>query len=117
MPTGTLPIYFTNPAGQILEHPNRYAIVRYHPGPRQETDLHALLTHLGHMPVARGWNRVIGDTRQMLPFSESEKTWIDENWGSRHLMRPAHLWVAMLQPTDVFAHLAVGEVQSKWPAP
>jgi hypothetical protein len=103
MPTTGLSIYFQNAAGQILEHPDGYAHVRYHAGLRRPDEYTALLIHLGHLLRRRGWRRVLGDQRLMMPLRQGEKKWLLEQWFTGKVERPAYLITAIIAPLDAAA--------------
>lgn len=105
-----LPIYFTNPAGRVLEHPAGYAVFEYAPGRRQLSDLQALLTHTGQLLRRRQWHRLLGDQRRMTPFTEEESKWILEYWLDPANQHPRGLYAAVLLAEDVFARLATTQL-------
>ncbi|MCR5886622.1 hypothetical protein LRS06_02295 [Hymenobacter sp. J193] len=82
-------LYFENPVGRVLEHPDGYALVQYHPGPRKLHHLQAFLTHTVQLLRLRNWDRMLGDQRQMEPFTPEENEWVlgywlsEENQGHR----------------------------------
>ena len=86
-----LSVVFSNAAGELVEHPAGYGLIRYRAGKRSEGDIAAMLTQAGALLLRRGWPNLLSDTR--------------------HIARPAHMRVAILLPLDVFARLAVGQVQ------
>jgi len=91
---------------RLLEHPHGYAVVEYHPGPRQLTDLQGLLAQLGRLLERRRWNRVLADQRYMQPYTSQESEWIRANW----LMRGTTFHGAVLLPHNVFARLASSQL-------
>ena len=97
-------IYFQNPAGRLLEQPaGAYLIVEYAPGPRRFADLQTLLGHAKQLLARRGWNKVIGDHRNMTPFTPEEADWVTNCWLSMPRTRTFH--GAVLLPAEVLAHL------------
>lgn len=70
-----LSLYFENAAGRLLEHPDQYVILQYHPGKRAFTDLQALLTHTGILLRRNSWHKLLGDQRLMTPFTEEGSKW------------------------------------------
>ena len=105
-----LRIYFENPAGRILEHPDGYVVFQYHPGKRQLTDLQALLTHTRQLLHRNSWNKMLGDQRLMSPFTPEESKWIVEYWLDGSRQRPGGLYGAVILANDVFARLATDQV-------
>jgi hypothetical protein len=103
-----LPLYFENPVGRVLEHPDGYAVVEYHAGKRKLNELQAFLTHTGQLLQRRSWNRLLGDQRLLSPFTDEESAWILNYW----LDRPANqqIWAAVILPNDVFARLSVSQM-------
>ena len=106
-----LSVVFSNAAGELVEHPAGYGLIRYRAGKRSEGDIAAMLTQAGALLLRRGWTALLSDTRQMAPLTEAEKAWVVAHWQGRQIARPAHVRVAILLPLDVFARLAVGQVQ------
>jgi hypothetical protein len=111
MPESVLPVVFSNAAGELFEHPAGYALIRYHAGKRPAGAVAAMLTQAGALLLRRGWVKLLSDTRLMVSLTEEEKAWIGANWQGRQIARPGHVRVAILLPLDVFARLAVGQVQ------
>ena len=108
-----LPVYFENPVGRLLEHPDGYAIVQYKAEKRQMNELKAFLTHTSQLLLRRGWHKILGDQRVMTAFTEEERTWIKENW----LIQPATgnttIYGAVLVAHDVFARLAMNLIMNE----
>lgn len=98
--------YFQNPVGRLFEHPQGYAVVEYHPGPRQLTDLQGLLAQLVRLLTQRGWSKVLADQRLMQPYTPEESEWIRANWLTRDVVFRG----AILLPHDVFARLASSQL-------
>lgn len=105
----TLRLYFENTVGRIWEHPDGYALVQYHAGPRKLAHLQAFLTHTGKLLQLRGWHRILGDQRLMAPFTEEESRWIVDYWLSHDNQR-SEVHGAILVPQDVFARLSLSNV-------
>ncbi len=110
MPAAALRLSFDNPAGQLLEHPAGFAVLRHHAGKRQPADLPALIGQLGPLLLRRGWHRFLADTRAMAPLTGAEKAWLLEHWLSPRAVRPARLWAAVLLPGEAIAWLGVVEM-------
>jgi hypothetical protein len=110
MYSASLPLYFENAAGRLLEHPNQYVIFQYHPGKREFTDLQALLTHTGILLRRNKWHKVLGDQRQMAPFTEQESKWIVEFWLDGGRQQQEGLYGAILLAHDVFARLSMNQI-------
>jgi hypothetical protein len=97
-------VYFQNPAGQLLEQPaGAYLLIGYAPGPRHFADLQTLLGHAKQLLALRGWNKVIGDYRNMTPFTAEEADWVTNCWLSMPRMRTFR--GAVLLPADDLARL------------
>jgi hypothetical protein len=102
-------LYFSNAAVRVLEHPDDFAIFQYQSGPRALADLQAALTHLDNLLRRRQWRKVLNDQRQMMPFSEEERAWVNTYWQA-HLDQHNHgLHAAVLMAQDVFARLAASQ--------
>ena len=112
MSEAVLPVVFSNAAGELLEHPAGYGLIRYLPGKRPAGAVAAMLEQAGALLLRRGWTRLLSDTRQMSTLTEEEKAWVVAHWQGRQVARPSHVRVAMLMPLDVFSRLAVGQVQT-----
>jgi hypothetical protein len=106
----SLPLYFENAAGRLLEHPNEYVIFQYHPGKREFADLQALLTHTGILLRRNNWYKLLGDQRLMAPFTPEESRWIVEYWLDTRHQRPGGIYGAVLLAHDVFARLSMNQV-------
>jgi hypothetical protein len=99
-------LYFQNPVGRLLEHPQGYAVVEYRPGPRQLSDLQGLLAQLVRLLTQRGWDKVLADQRLMQPYTPEESEWIRANGLTRGVVFRG----AILLPHDVFARLASSQL-------
>ncbi|WP_460502763.1 hypothetical protein [Hymenobacter agri] len=111
MPETTLTAVFANEAGELFEHPAGYALIRYQAGKRPAGAIAAMLTQAGALLLRRNWTSLLSDTRLMAPLTDEEKAWVVEHWQGRRVARPTHVRVATLLPLDVFARLAVGQIQ------
>lgn len=111
MPDFALSPVFSNAAGELLAHPAGYAVIRYQAGRRPAGAIAAMLTQAGALLLSRRWQGLLSDTRLMAPLNDEEKAWVAEHWQGAALLRPPRVRVAMLLPLDVFARLAVGQVQ------
>jgi len=112
MTPAALRLYFENPVGRVLEHPDGYAVVQYHAGKRKLHHLQAFLTHTGQLLRRNGWNKLLGDQRLMTPFTEEESAWIVQHW-LQASERGNEVYGAVLVPNDVFARLSVSQVMSE----
>lgn len=81
-----LPVYFENAMGCIIEHPDGYALLRYHPGGRSLVDVQNYLTHTGRLLHRKGWHKMLSDQRLLTPFTEEEQALILDFWQARHFM-------------------------------
>jgi hypothetical protein len=109
-PTATPKLYFENPVGRVLEHPDGYVIFQYHPGKRKLAELQAVLTHTRNLLVRNRWNRLLGDQRLMSPFTDEESAWIVDYWLDSSRQGPNGLYGAVLLANDVFARLSNAQV-------
>ncbi|MBC6697978.1 hypothetical protein [Hymenobacter sp. BT190] len=108
-----LRIYFENPVGILLEHPLGYAIVQYKAGKRNFEEMKAFLTHTSTLMHARNWNKILGDQRDMVAFTEEERIWITGNWLQRTGTTGQPIYGAVLVAHDVFARLAMNLVMNE----
>jgi hypothetical protein len=106
-------IHFENNAGQVLTHPDGYAILRYLPHRRQPDDLTRLLTALGQLLLRRRWQRFLADNRHMTPLNETEKAWFAAQWLGEGVPRPVPLYGAVVLPTEVVARLSINQMLSQ----
>jgi hypothetical protein len=107
-----LRVYFENPVGRIMEHPDGYAYVIYNPGPRKLDHLKSFLTHTSQLLHRRGWYKLLGDQRLMAPFTEEERLWIVDYWINR-TAEGSQIYGAVLIPEDVFARLSVSQMMGE----
>ncbi|TGE29597.1 hypothetical protein [Hymenobacter metallicola] len=105
-------LYFENPVGRLLEHPDGYAIVAYNPGKRSLGDMQAFLTHASQLLRTRGWRKMLGDQQLMSPYTEEERTWIQDYWVTR-TAQGEEIYGAVILPQDVFARLSVNLVMKE----
>jgi hypothetical protein len=109
-PTITPKLYFENSVGRLLEHPEGFVIFQYHPGQRQLSDLQALLTHTRNLLERNQWHRMLGDQRQMVPYSDEERAWIISHWLDSSRQRPGGIYGAVILASDIFARLSMDQV-------
>ncbi|MCC2548597.1 hypothetical protein LJY25_19270 [Hymenobacter sp. BT175] len=110
MPAPASRLYFNNPVGRVMEHPEGYAHVIYEAGPRQLHHLQAFLTHTGQLLRLRGWHKLLADQRQLTPYTPDESQWIVDFWLSVEQRGTRTIYGAVLLPHDVFARLSVSQV-------
>ncbi|UOQ76347.1 hypothetical protein MUN84_17505 [Hymenobacter sp. 5516J-16] len=107
-----LRLYFENPVGRLLEHPDGYLVVQYNAGKRKLEELKTFLTQASTLLQQRNWHKLLGDQRVMAAFTEAERVWITENWLTRSTT--AHPYYgAVLLAHDVFARLAMNLVMNE----
>ena len=114
MPTFSPParVYFDNAAGRVLEHPDGFAVVKWHAGGRQLADFKAVLNHLDRLLRLRNWSKLLADQRELTPFTPAESTWVVEEWLPRAVGEGPYRYAAVILPLDVFARLATKSVLS-----
>ncbi|MBH8559874.1 hypothetical protein [Hymenobacter negativus] len=105
-------LYFENPVGRLLEHPDGYALVQYTEAPRDFAVFQAFLTHTHHLLRRHGWHKMLADQRYMAPFTDEERQWIGQDWLARSASDGYALFGAIIIPTDVYARLALDQVMS-----
>ncbi|AIZ63968.1 hypothetical protein PK28_10215 [Hymenobacter sp. DG25B] len=105
-------MYFENPVGRIMEHPDEYAVIQYHAGERALDCLQAFLRHTGQLLRLHGWNRLLGDQRLMSPYTPEESQWIVEYWLA-HQNQGQAVYGAVILPEDEFARLSVNQVMQE----
>ena len=105
-------IYFENPVGRLIEHPNGYALVQYAAGPRDFATFQAFLTHTSQMLRRQGWHKLLADQRLMAPFTDEERRWVGEYWLAQSEIHGHELYGAIVVPSDVFARLSVNLVMN-----
>ncbi len=102
---------FENAAGQVLEHPAKYALLRYKPGPRTLPDLQALITHIGLLLQRKGWYCILGDQGLMAPFTPEQSAWLVAYWEGYTTRYSGRVYAAVVLAHDVFARLAVSQLR------
>ena len=106
-------LYFNNPVGRVMEHPEGYAHVIYEPGTRRLDYLQAFLTHTGQLLRLRGWHRIFGDQRLMTPYTPEESQWIVDYWLTAEQRGSATIYGAVLLSEDAFAQLPASQVMTE----
>jgi hypothetical protein len=105
-------LYFENPVGRVLEHPDGYAVVQYAAGARDFATFQAFLTHTSHLLRRYNWHQMLADQRFMAPFTDEERTWIREYWLARSANDNYELYGAVIIPEDVFARLSLNLIMN-----
>lgn len=105
-----LRFYYQNTAGELLEHPDGYAVVRYQATKHAPADLRALLVNLGQLLLRRGWSRYLSDARLMPPLSPDEKLMSRDDWYGGLIQRPAVVRVAVVAAINAISRLGIAEV-------
>ncbi|MBO2007927.1 hypothetical protein [Hymenobacter negativus] len=108
-------LYFENPVGRLMEHPDGYALVQYNAGSRDFTSFQAFLTHTHQLLRRHGWHKLLADQRAMLPFTEQERHWLGNEWLTRSTGDGYALYGAVVVPGNEYArqtlNLVMAEVQ------
>lgn len=97
-------LYFENPVGRLMEHPDGYALVQYNAGSRDFASFQAFLTHTHQLLRRHGWHKLLADQRAMLPFTEQERHWLGHEWLSRSTGDGYELYGAVVVPSNEAAH-------------
>ena len=100
-------IYFKNTVGGVWEEPAGYLRLEYYPGPRQETQFRALLTHARQAMQRHGWSRMLVNQQQMSPFTPAEEAWMTTDWLPQAVRESGYRHGAVVVAHDVFARLAM----------
>jgi len=107
MAVATRTIYFKNNAGCVWEEPEGYLRLDYYPGPREETQFRALLTHIRQAMQRHSWGRMLVNQQQMSPFSPAEEAWMMNEWLPVAVRENGYRYGAVMVAHDVFARLAM----------
>jgi hypothetical protein len=107
--TTALTPVFANTAGELLAHPGGYAVLRYRRGATALAPLSELITRMGALLVARGWQYLFSDARQLPPLPEAAKEWVHINWVEGRILRPRLVHVALVRPAEAVARLSVAQ--------
>lgn len=107
MPTASRTIYFKNNVGCLWEEPEAYLHLEYYPGPREEVQFRALLTHARQAMQRRSWSRLLVNQQQMSPFTPTEENWMVNEWLPQAVRENGYRYGAVLVAHDVFARLAM----------
>ena len=102
-------LYFENPVGRVLEHPDGYALVQYTGGNRDFATFQAFLTHTGQLLRRQGWHKLVADHRAMQPFSDQERNWLQHHLLASNFGEGNTLYGAIL----VLPHLAAQLAQTQ----
>ena len=96
---------FENAVGRLFAHPEGYAVLRYHAGPRSLLDFHDFLLHTGRLLQRRRWHKMLSDQRQLAPYTENEQALLLDYWQARHFTHGRTI-SAVLLAADVATHCA-----------
>ncbi|MBF9223541.1 hypothetical protein [Hymenobacter ruricola] len=105
-------LYFENPVGRLLEHPDGYALVQYAAGARDLPTFQAFLTHTRQLLHRHQWHKMLADQRHMAPYTDEERAWIHEFWLASSASDGYELFGAIVIPADVFARLSLNLVMN-----
>ena len=100
--------YFENAAGRLSEQPtggSGYVLVEHHPGPRRLSDLQTLLGHAKQLLARRGWHKMLGDQRHMVPFTVDEQDWVTTCWLNVSRQSTGAWFGAVVLPAEMYAQL------------
>jgi hypothetical protein len=107
MPAASRTIYFKNSVGCLWEEPEAYLRLEYDPGPREEVQFRALLTHVRQAMQRRSWSRLLVNQQKMSPFTPSEESWMMNDWLPQAVRENGYRYGAVVVAHDVFARLAM----------
>lgn len=105
-------LYFENAMGRILEHPDGYAVLRYHSSRRTLADVEQFLQQTGGLLQRRRWRRLFSDQRLLSPFTEDEQALILDYWQARHFTAGS-VTGAVLLSHNVFTRLSFHQIQEQ----
>jgi hypothetical protein len=103
-------IYFKNSIGCIWEEPQAYLRLEYYPGPREEAQFRALLTHARQAMQRRSWSRLLINQQQMSAFTATEESWMTNEWLPQAVRENGYRYGAVMVAHDVFARLAMNSL-------
>ncbi|AYA38709.1 hypothetical protein D3Y59_17620 [Hymenobacter oligotrophus] len=106
-------VYFENASGSVAEHPEGFAVLSWHKGPRHLNDFKAVLNHLDRLLRLRNWSKLLADQQLMTPFTPEETAWVMQDWLPRAVGEGPYRYAAVILPLDVFARLASQSVLSE----
>ena len=109
MTVATLPVLFTNPAGQLAADPAGFMRLSWSAGPRTLADTQALLTQLALALRQRGWGKVLADQTHMPPFSPTEQQWVAQEWLPA-AVHSGYRYGAIVVSGDTYARLATAYI-------
>jgi len=107
MPAASRTIYFKNSVGCLWEEPEAYLRLEYDPGPREEVQFRALLTHVRQAMQRRSWSRLLINQQKMSAFTPSEESWMVNDWLPQAVRENGYRYGAVVVAHDVFARLAM----------
>ena len=107
---------FTNGAGSLAAHPAGYALLRFTAGARHVDALAELLTQTGALLLARGWNGLLADVRQLPAFSPDALDWLQHSWFTRVVPQPPRIFKALLLSAHTGVGPAIGQLRAQAPA-
>ena len=104
-----LRLYFENPAGRVFEQPagrrDGYVVVEHGAGPRHFGEVQTLLGYAKRLLALRGWHKLLGDQRHMVPFTADEQHWVTALWLNTPHQGHRALLGAVVLPAPVYAGL------------
>ncbi|UYZ59190.1 hypothetical protein [Hymenobacter latericus] len=106
-------VYFENASGRVTEHPEGFAVITWHKGPRRLEDFKAILNHLDRLLRLRNWSKLLADQQLMTPFTPEETAWVMHDWLPRAVGEGPYRYAAVILPLDVFARLSSQNVLSE----
>jgi hypothetical protein len=105
-------LFFENAMGRILEHPNGYVLIRYHPSKRTLVDLQDFLTNVGRLLQLRGWHKLLSDQRLLSPLTEEEQALILDYWQARHFTFGATAGAVLLS-SNILTQLSFARIREQ----
>ena len=110
MPPAAPRLYFENPVGRLYGHPDGYALIQFHPGPRKFSELQSLFTQVRRLLELHRWNRFLTDQRLLDPYNPEEAAWIVDHWRSTAAEHPVGLYGAVVMSHNVFTRIVMGQI-------
>ena len=104
-------LYFENAVGRLSGHPDGYALIQFHPGPRTLSALQTLLTQVRRVLELHRWHRFLNDQRLLAhPYNPEEAAWIVEHWHNTAAEHPEGLYGAVVMSHNVFTRIVMGQI-------
>ncbi|MGI4872717.1 MAG: hypothetical protein ACRYFX_16275 [Janthinobacterium lividum] len=103
-------VLFQNAAGQLVADPAGFLRLNWGAQPRSTADVQAFLAAAAHHLVELGYDRMLANQLNMVPFSTEEQQWVSHHWLPAAVQQSGYRFGAIVVSDNVMTRLATSAI-------